>query len=480
MEAIINRDKRTNSGVLLNLAPRSASLQRLADGTDATPVVDLLESFGHSSWPTLNEADSQSLVVCSLHRNVEDLTALLWLLDEGLPVVLVDAANTGQAAIAARNLGATHIYSRGEIAPSGVSTDTAVHRDRRVILPTSGSSGRPKYVSMGAGAIVGNALSVAKKLGLNSQDVGMTTLTPAYSYGLSNLLAHLLVGARLVVSSSSVTAGEFWDSVENGGVTSLAFAAGSAPMVLAAMKRGRDLSGVRRIMFAGGAVPKELVSPLYELCGARGIDLRLMYGQTETGPRISISPPGLAREKWGSCGRPIPGVSLEIVDDLGRPVPNGVVGRIVAKTDYNMSGYVASACDLFEPRECKASRPTGDRGSIDDDGLLWLVGRTDDVVKISGYRVDLGDVRDIARQLLGPEVAAHATRDRLYVCVKVSNQSSSLTSINSVIADRIGIPREHVSLVMVDDIPRSVAGKVDTLRLESLIHRSRTGAHKEA
>jgi acyl-CoA synthetase (AMP-forming)/AMP-acid ligase II len=119
----------------------------------------------------------------------------------------------------------------------------------------------------------------------------------------------------------------------------------------------------------------------------------IMYGATEAAPRLSYLDPDLLFKKWGSIGVPVDNVDLRICDSEGREVPPGEVGEITARGANIMQGY------WKDPEEtAKVLRHgmyfTGDLGRVDDEGFLYVVGRTKDMIKVKGFRVGAKEIEE--------------------------------------------------------------------------------------
>jgi acyl-coenzyme A synthetase/AMP-(fatty) acid ligase len=261
-----------------------------------------------------------------------------------------------------------------------------LHPDLAMLLPTSGSTGSPKVVRLSGVNLESNAHAIAEALRLRGCDRAITSLSPAYSYGLSVLNSHLAVGACLVLSEASVTDPGFWTRARAAGVTTLA----GVPYTFELLDRlgfdaGRDCPTLRLLTCAGGRLPAERVRDFADRGARQGWALAVMYGQTEATARMAVLTPELAAEHPSSVGLPIPGGSFEIRD----PDREGV-GEVVYRGPNVMMGYATRVEDLSRGPDLAELR-TGDRGRM-ADGLLHIEGRTSRFAKVRGLRVDLDDV----------------------------------------------------------------------------------------
>jgi len=135
---------------------------------------------------------------------------------------------------------------------------------------------------------------------------------------------------------------------------------------------------------AGGAMPAPVQKQVAE--GFHPASLFVMYGATEAAPRLTYVDPDDLQRKWGSIGKPVPNVDVFVADDEGKPVSSGETGEIVARGSNIMMGY------WKDPEGTAAVLRsglyfTGDLGTVDEEGFLYVVGRKRDILKVRGYRV---------------------------------------------------------------------------------------------
>lgn len=129
-----------------------------------------------------------------------------------------------------------------------------------------------------------------------------------------------------------------------------------------------------------------------------GVQIFVMYGQTEGCARLSYLPPAQLDRKLGSIGIGIPGVTLRIMDKEGKEVPRGTIGEIVASGANIMLGY------WKKPEEtARALRPeglrTGDLGWMDEDGYIFIAGRESDMIKSGAHRIGPKEIEDVVEKL---------------------------------------------------------------------------------
>jgi acetyl-CoA synthetase len=157
----------------------------------------------------------------------------------------------------------------------------------------------------------------------------------------------------------------------------------------------RDLSSLRLLACAGEPLNPEAWRWFNEVIGKGRCPIIDNWWQTETA-RPMISSFASLPSKPGSCAYPVPGVELDIVDEQGQSVPNGSEGALIIRkpwpgmlrTIYGDPGrYVDQYWSKFA-----GVYLTGDAAKRDKDGFIWIIGRTDDVIKVSGYRLGTAEV----------------------------------------------------------------------------------------
>lgn len=155
-----------------------------------------------------------------------------------------------------------------------------------------------------------------------------------------------------------------------------------------------DLSALKYCTIAGEALNPDVFNKWYE---ETGIKLMEGFGQTETtlliANRVGMEP------KPGSMGKPMPHYDVDIVDEDGRPVPPGVTGEIVVHTEPKVPFGLFKGYYRDEKKTAEAWHDglyhTGDTAWKDEDGYYWYVGRTDDVIKSSGYRIGPFEIESV-------------------------------------------------------------------------------------
>ena len=414
-------------------------------------------------------------VVSRAGPDLPSVLRLLATLQTGRPVLPANPRSTdGELAALARRLGLRAVLGSTDDAPSGApagfapldipeltgwlrrDADGTVSPELGLLLSTSGSTGAPKAARISHAAVRANARSIAEALGIDDNERAPTSLPLFYSYGLSVLTSHLLVGARVVLAGGGVLSREFWRAVDRHRATSLSGVPHTYETLERAHWRQWRHPSLRTLTQAGGRLDPSLVVMYAERAAACGGRMFVMYGQTEATARMTVLPPDELPERAGSVGRPIPGGAVDVVD-----------GEVVYRGPNVMLGYAEQPADLARGDDLGGHLYTGDLGRVDDGGRLWLTGRHSRVGKVFGVRLNLDDV-ERALDGIGPVAAAQGA-DRVCVFVGAGDAADPDTDagLASRLAREFGVHRSGFVVRRVPALPRLDSGKIDYARLRA-------------
>ena len=331
--------------------------------------------------------------------------------------------------------------------------------DLALLLTTSGSTGSPKLVRQSYKNIQSNAEAIVKYLELDDTERPVTTLPMNYTYGLSIINSHVLVGATILLTTQPIVAKGFWDFMKAQKATSF----GGVPYTYEMLKRVRffrmDLPDLRTITQAGGKLQPELQQEFAEWAAANGKKFVVMYGQTEATARMAYLPHDMALKKRGSMGIVIPGGKFILSDVNGNEITQPeVVGELVYEGDNVTLGYAECGEDLIKGDERNGRLETGDMAQMDEDGYYYVVGRKKRFLKLFGNRINLDEIDRMVKGAF-PDVdcASDGTDEMMKVYITVADYAQQ---VEELIADRTHINNRAFSVVVVDKIPRNEAGKV--------------------
>lgn len=354
------------------------------------------------------------------------------------------------------------------------------------ILYTSGTTGKPKgVVRDNAGHAVALTCSLKKIYNVEPGEVFWAASDVGWVVGHSYIVyGPLFAGCTTILFEGKPVrtpdAGTFWRIIAEYGVNVFF----TAPTAFRAIRKedpdaralqAHDVSSLRTLFVAG-----ERTDPAtYDwLCDVLGIPVIDHWWQTETGWPIAAVPLGIEyfEPKAGSAGLPVPGFDVQIVSDDSKPVAPGEEGDVVVRLPLppgclptvwgDHQRYVASYLS-----EHRGFYHTGDGGFIDDDGYLFIMGRTDDVINVAGHRLSTGQMEEVVAA--HPAVAECAVvgiedRDKGQVPVgMVIIKDGVNIALDTLSADLVAMVRSEVGafanfkqVIRVERLPKTRSGKI--------------------
>ncbi|PRY78224.1 propionyl-CoA synthetase [Yoonia maritima] len=354
------------------------------------------------------------------------------------------------------------------------------------ILYTSGTTGAPKgVVRPTAGHLVALNWTMKNIYNVDPGDVFWAASDVGWVVGHSYICyGPLIHGNTTIVFEGkpigTPDAGTFWRVIEEHNVKSFF----TAPTALRAVKRedptgeflkDYDLSGLNAIYLAGERADPDTIKWTQEKTGKPVYD---HWWQTETGYTIAGNPAGIEAMpvKIGSPTVAMPGYDVQILDESGHPVASGELGAIAVKLPLPPGTLPTlwNAEDRFKKSYLDAFPgyyETGDAGMIDDDGYLYIMARTDDVINVAGHRLSTGAMEEVlaAHPDVG-ECAVVGVTDELkgqlplgFICLNKGCDRPHDEIIKEVVKsvrDTIGPVAAFKLATVVDRLPKTRSGKI--------------------
>lgn len=379
---------------------------------------------------------------------------------EGVAVLVHDAdLPAAQAARNARLVDVADVLADATTAPSPARPPKPPRTGRHVIL-TSGTTGRPKgAVRETAGAGVAT-VHLIETLPLRAAQRTLVAAPLFHTWGWAHFSVGLALGATCVLDRSS-DPDRLVERIRDDRVEVLA----TVPAVLQRIldRAPGNLPALRAVLLSGSPLPASLAQRCLDTLG----DTYNLYGSTEAG-WITVAGPADLQAAPGTAGRPVPGVVLRLIDDGGRDVPRGAVGRIGVVTQVTVAAYT----DGSLPRRDGGLQVTGDLGRLDEAGRLYVVGRADDMVVSGGENVYPGEVEDliaahpdvVEAAVVGVPDADFGQRLRAVV-VRRPDTSITEEDVRDLVRRELARHKVPRDVVFVDALPRNAAGKVLTREL---------------
>lgn len=358
--------------------------------------------------------------------------------------------------------------------------------DPLYILYTSGTTGQPKgVVRDNGGHMVALLWTMPNVFGVSPGEVFWAASDIGWVVGHSYIVyAPLLNGNTSVIFEGKPVgtpdAGTFWRVVAEHDVKVFF----TAPTAFRAIRRddpegelveNHDLLGLRALFLAGERLDPETLKWAEQKLKVPVID---HWWQTETGWPVVANPVGLGLMpfKPGSPTRVLPGYAIDVVDDAGMPVPRGTLGNIVMKlplppgclpTFWNADDRFRQSCLEEFPGYYK----TADAGIIDDDGYIFVMARTDDIINCAGHRLSTGSMEEVCAK--HPDVAECAVigvKDKLkgqipcgFLVLKnhVSRETSEIAAeVAGMVRNEIGPVAAFKTVMVVPKLPKTRSGKI--------------------
>lgn len=334
-----------------------------------------------------------------------------------------------------------------------------LHPDLAVLLSTSGSTGSPKLVRLSRDNVLSNADAIVSALAITAADIAITLLPLHYCFGLSVLHTQLRAGATVVLRARSAADPDVGDVLARHRVSILPATPHVVDLLDVQGVLQRDLPDLRLVTQAGGALAPDRVADVAARGRAGGWSLVVMYGQTEATARMAVLPLELVSQHTDAVGWPIANSSFRL-DTTVPGATTGVdpVGELVFSGPGVMLGYAEDADDLALGRMVEGLR-TGDLARIRDDGLVRIVGRRADFVKIMGLRIDFGQVERRLRAH-GVHACVTAADDQLQVTYQAAD-APVRQQVRELASSVAGLGTSIISVQAVETLPRLSNGKID-------------------
>lgn len=358
--------------------------------------------------------------------------------------------------------------------------------DPLYVLYTSGTTGNPKgIVRDNGGHAVALTWSMRNIYNIKPGEVMWAASDVGWVVGHSYIVyAPLFAGATTVIYEGKPVgtpdAGAFWRIVDNYKVRALF----TAPTALRAIRRvdpdltelaRYDISSLHTLFMAGERLDTETLE-----WASAGLEIPVVdhWWQTETGWPITANPRGIETLpiKPGSSTVPVPGYHVEIVDGTGLPVSPGEEGNIVIKLPMppgtlaglwgRPDGYQKAYLDAFP-----GYYTTGDSGYLDEEGYVFVMGRTDDVINVAGHRLSTGQLEEaLAQHADVAECAVIGVKDELkgqrasgFVTLKAGvdrPRDVICAELVALVREKVGPVAAFKDVLIVERLPKTRSGKI--------------------
>lgn len=336
--------------------------------------------------------------------------------------------------------------------------------DEASIVFTSGTTSFPKGVVLTQANFCFIAEVVSKYLDLCPNDRYALILPMSHTYGKSIVLSTLKVGASIVMLNNFNDIQNFLKAMADLRCTILSAVPYNAHVLLKWGNLSKyDLSSLKKMTFSGNKLPPSTIDKLLEKLP--WVEIYSMYGLTESTTRVCYLPPEHLLEKKESCGKPLPGVEVRILNEKGVVLPFGKVGQVFVRGPNVMRCYFQDP-ELTSQTIVDGWLNTGDLGRLDEDGFLFLEGREKEIIKCAGERISPLEIEEVIlnhREVSEVAVigAADATLGEIvHAFIVPKSESLALKELRTYCTKHLShhkIPRKYT---IVNELPKTVTGKI--------------------
>ena len=421
-------------------------------------------------------------------------------------VLVVDRCGTDVAMVEGRDVPYADAVAEVDAYCEAEEMDS---EDRLYILYTSGTTAKPKGIIHSTGGYLTQVawttkqifdLKPEKDVYWCAADVGWVT---GHSYIVFGPLANGVTGVMYEGTPDTPTeehrSGDraswpkdrFWDIIERYGVTQLYTAPTAIRtfMKWGAEEPGRhDLSSLRLLGTVGEPINPEAWMWYHEHIGAERCPIVDTWWQTETGASMVNPLPGIVATKPGSATFPLPGIEVAVLDDQGNAVTEGGGYLAITKPWPSMLRGIWGDPERYEQTywsQYPGKYFAGDGARLDEDGYLWVLGRVDDVMNVSGHRISTAEVESaLVDHEAVAEAAVVGAKDDVsgqvivgYVILRSGNEPSDELGeeIRQHVATKLGAISRPKTVIIVPDLPKTRSGKIMRRLLRDVVEGRELG-----
>lgn len=374
-----------------------------------------------------------------------------------------------------------HEFMNLPIANGACQIEVMDAEDPLYILYTSGTTGKPKAIlHTHGGYMVGTYTTLKYVFDIHEEDRFWCAADPGWVTGHSYIVyGPLLNGTTSFMYEGAPTypyPNRWWQMIEKYGINILY----TAPTAIRGLMRfgeawpnRHDLSSLRLLGSVGEPINPEAWKWYHRVIGKGKCPIMDTWWQTETG-MFMITPMPSVPLKPGSGTRPFPGVQMDVLTEEGKSAAANEEGFLVIKTPWpamlrtvykDPDRYVQQYWSRFP-----GVYTTGDSARCDEDGYYWVIGRVDDVIKVSGYRLGTAEIEsalvshhavaEAAAIGLPHEVKGNAIHAYVILKAGVAREDNLIDELRAHVAHELGPIAKPEAITIVDSLPKTRSGKI--------------------
>ncbi|MEX1135862.1 MAG: acetate--CoA ligase [Balneolales bacterium] len=355
--------------------------------------------------------------------------------------------------------------------------------DPLFILYTSGTTGKPKgLVHSHGGYSVYTSTTHKYVFDIKDEDRWWCAADPGWITGHSYMIYGPLINGSTIMMYEGAPnhpyPNRWWSMIEKYGITILY----TSPTAIRGLMRFGDqwpkrhnLSSLRLLGSVGEPINPEAWRWYYDVIGDKKCPIMDTWWQTETGG-FMITPLPVTPLKPGSATKPFFGIEVGVVNDDGEEVAAGEEGKLIVKTPWpgmarTIHGDPERYVDTYwKEYEDKGWYKAGDSARIDEDGYIWVIGRIDDVIKVSGYRLGTAEVEsalvshpavsEAAAIALPHEIKGNAIHTYAVLKTGIQKDKKLEDELKKHVSTEIGPIARPEMVTFVESLPKTRSGKI--------------------
>jgi cyclohexanecarboxylate-CoA ligase len=345
------------------------------------------------------------------------------------------------------------------------------------LIYTSGTTGEPKGTMHSANTVMSNIVPYAERLHLGADDVVLMASPMAHQTGfMYGLMMPIMLRASVVLL-------DVWEPkkgtelIRAEGVTfTMASTPFLADLTRTVQEAGTGAPSLKTFLCAGAPIPGALVEQARQVLGTKIVSA---WGMTENGAVTTILPEDDDERAYHTDGRPLPGVQVRVIDELGQALPPGEVGRLVVRACSNFGGYLKRP--QWNATDADGWFDTGDLARLDEAGYIRISGRSKDVIIRGGENIPVVEIESLLYR--HPAVATAAIvaypDDRLgeRACAVVVLKPGHTLDLPGMVAyfksEKVALPYIPERLEILDQMPATPSGKVQKFKLREQLNFKR-------